>query len=329
MKNLIKNRKKFFLASLVCFVFSIFAFFWLKLSYWIDMTWWVQVEYEFDNNFEIDSAKKIVWDFSLEFDKNWDILNDVIVYKISWEDKFVVSAWFNSIEDEKFLDSKKVEFRDSLTDIFSQISSSKITLSKYTNIWKTFWDYIKDTAIKTLIIAVIWIALYIYFAFNWQVAWIWAFSFWIITIITLVHDVVISSWLYALVSSFSPDFKIDTFFITALLTTLWYSINDTIVVFDRIRANLKKSTKEEKNTSLEEVIETSVSQSLRRSIFTSLTVLFVLFAIFFFWPENVKWFVLVMIFSAFVWTFSSIFIASPLLFEFNKNKILLKDEKIK
>lgn len=329
--NIIKNRNKFFLWSAIAFIFSVFAFFWLNLSYWTDMTWWIQIEYEFDNNFNVETAKKTVSDFSLKFDENKEVLNDVLVYKISWEDKFVVSAWFNLIEDEKLLDQKKVEFRDSLTDIFSSFSSSKIVMSKYTNIWKTFWDYIKNTAIKTLIIAIIWIALYIFFAFNWQVAWISAFSFWLIAIITLAHDVVISSWLYALVSSFLPSFKIDTFFITALLTTLWYSINDTIVVFDRIRANLKKYIKNDDskdNKSLEEVIEISITQSFRRSIFTSLTVLFVLFSIFFFWPEAVKWFVLVMIFSAFVWTFSSLFIASPLLFEFNKNKILKIEEKV-
>jgi preprotein translocase SecF subunit len=114
-----------------------------------------------------------------------------------------------------------------------------------------------------------------------------------------------------------PEFKIDTFFITALLTILGYSINDTIVVFDRIRSNLKKLVKKE---SLKDIIELSINDTLRRSIFTSLTLFFVLLTIFLFGPESIKGFVLVMMFGTLIGTYSSIFIASPLLFELNKKK---------
>ena len=108
--------------------------------------------------------------------------------------------------------------------------------TKYTNIWKSFWDYIRNTAIVTLIIAIVSISIYIAWAFSWVVVWVNILSFSVITIITLFHDILIASWLYILVSIFLPEFKIDTFFVTALLTILGYSINDTIVVFDRIRA---------------------------------------------------------------------------------------------
>jgi len=80
-------------------------------------------------------------------------------------------------------------------------------------------------------------------------------------------------------SNFFPEFKIDTFFITALLTILGYSINDTIVVFDRIRSNIKKLIKKK---TLSEIIEISIKDTLRRSIFTSLTLFFVLLTVFFF-----------------------------------------------
>ena len=142
----------------------------------------------------------------------------------------------------------------------------------------------------------------------------------IITIITLFHDVFISSWFYIFTSHFLPEFKIDTFFITALLTILWYSINDTIVVFDRIRSNLKQFWWKTKN--LEEIINMSIQETMTRSIYTSLTLAFVLATIFIYWPNTIKWFTLVMIYWTIVWTFSSIFIASPLLYELNKNKKL-------
>jgi preprotein translocase SecF subunit len=90
----------------------------------------------------------------------------------------------------------------------------------------------------------------------------------------------ISSGLYILASNFFPEFKIDTFFITALLTILGYSINDTIVIFDRIRSNLEEGAR--KKDSLKNVVNKSISETLRRSIFTSLTLLFVLVTTFFY-----------------------------------------------
>ena len=162
--------------------------------------------------------------------------------------------------------------------------------TKYTNIWKSFWDYIRNTAIVTLIIAIVSISIYIAWAFSWVVVWVNILSFSVITIITLFHDILIASWLYILVSIFLPEFKIDTFFVTALLTILGYSINDTIVVFDRIRANLKNIWKKK----LEELIDFSVNETITRSLYTSLTLLFVLFTIFFFWPESLRWFTLVL-----------------------------------
>jgi preprotein translocase SecF subunit len=111
-------------------------------------------------------------------------------------------------------------------------------------------------------------------------------SFALITVITLFHDVFISSGLYIMTSNFLPEFKIDTYFITALLTTLGYSINDTIVVLDRIRTNLRAFGGRTKK--LDEIVNMSVSETLTRSIYTSLTVIFVLVAILILGPVTIK-----------------------------------------
>jgi preprotein translocase SecF subunit len=141
---------------------------------------------------------------------------------------------------------------------------------------------------------------------------------------TLFHDVLISTGLYIATSMFLPEFKIDTFFVTALLTILGYSINDTIVVFDRIRSNLIKyaGKKGKDGKELNEIVDLSITQTIVRSIYTSATLLFVLLTIFFFGPETIKGFVLVMIFGTIVGTYSSVFIASPLLYLANKDKKL-------
>jgi preprotein translocase SecF subunit len=127
-----------------------------------------------------------------------------------------------------------------------------------------------------------------------------------------------------------PEFQIDTFFVTALLTILWYSINDTIVVFDRIRSNLRQyAWKWWKNwKDLYEIINLSIKETLTRSIYTSLTLFFVLTTIFLFWPETISGFILVMLFGTIVWTYSSIFIASPILYITNQNKKLSVYKKV-
>jgi len=279
------------------------------------------MEYTY-NNIDIVSMRDKIWVKAKEITYKWnEVINSTNVYKITWKNIIVVIWWFDSTVESKKLVDLKNNFRMWVLDILKK-SDSSIVESSYINIWKSFWDYIKETAKLTLIIAIIWIALYIAWAFSGVVSWINVMSFSSITVLTLFHDVLLSSWLYMFVSSIFPEFKIDTFFVTALLTILGYSINDTIVVFDRVRANLKNMTNSKK--SLEEVIDFSITETLRRSIYTSLTVLFVLITIFFFWPETLKWFTLVMIFWTVIWTYSSIFIASPMLYEINKNKKITK-----
>lgn len=287
------------------------------------------MEYNY-NNLQIEEVKKEISDKSKEFKHEWNnVINSTSTYKITWENTLVVIWWFDSSIDTKELEVLKNDFRVSVLDILKKWDNS-ITEASYINIGKSFWDYIKDTAKLTLIIAIIAIAFYVAWAFSGVVSWINVLSFSSITIITLFHDVLIASWLYIFASSIFPEFKIDTFFVTALLTILGYSINDTIVVFDRVRANLKHM--HSKKQSLDEVIDFSISETLRRSLYTSLTLLFVLFTIFFFWPETISWFTLVMIFWTIIWTYSSIFLAAPMLYEINKTKkiqkVKIKEESI-
>jgi preprotein translocase SecF subunit len=173
-----------------------------------------------------------------------------LVYKITGENSLSTVIGFYDITSdaktqdeirsiEKQLENYKMQIRNQTLEIL-QSQDETIIESKYINIGKSFGDYIKNTAFLTLGIAIIAIAIYVMHAFSGAVSGINVFSFALITIITLFHDVIISTGLYIFTSMFYSEFQIDTFFITALLTILGYSINDTIVVFDRIRDNLKK-----------------------------------------------------------------------------------------
>lgn len=319
MLDVIKNRYIYVWTSFAIVLFALFIVLFKDTNLWIDMTGWTQSEFNYTWIVNIEELSKNLWIVKDNFNKNNNnIINAISVYRVSWEEKIVIEAWFWVNTDEKTLEKYKIDFNELiLTDLLK--SNQSFTLSKYINIWKSFWDYIKKTAWMTLIIALIAISLYIAFTFFWVALWIESYSFAIVAMITLFHDVIVASGFYIFTWIFFPEFKVDTFFITALLTILWYSINDTIVVFDRIRDNIKHYVKSKK---LDEIINMSINETLARSIFTSLTLFFVLLTIFFFGPETLKWFMLTLIYWVAFWTYSSIFVAAPLLYEINKDKKL-------
>ena len=329
--DILKNRFIYFIASGVFALLSvIFIIFW-KLNLWIDMTWWINVDYSFSwNNINIEQITTDVNSLKSSVLYEWnEIINNIEIYKVTWEDIVSMVVWFDNSIEEKQLELLKTNFRDELSSlmIFNYTGSEEI---KYTNIGKSFGDYIKNTAILTLIIAIVAISLYVAFAFSWVVSWISVLSFSLITIITLFHDVLISTGVYIFSGFFFKGLQIDTFFVTALLTILGYSINDTIVIFDRIRSNLKKyAWKKWSNwKDLYEIINLSINETMRRSLFTSLTLVFVLFTIIVFGPESLTWFIYALILGTLIGTYSSIFIASPILYEVNKKNKLTEYKKI-
>ncbi len=157
-------------------------------------------------------------------------------------------------------------------------------------------------------LVIIMIILYIAFAFRKVSKPVSSFKFGLMAVVALVHDVATPVGVFAVLGKFF-DVEIDILFITAILTVLGFSVHDTIVVFDRIRENLKSGMGKD----FEETIGLSVNQTITRSINTSLTVLLVLLAIFFFGGETTKFFSLALIIGVFFGTYSSIFLASPLL----------------
>ncbi len=320
--DILRKRKLFFTISWSLFILSLFMIFFGTLNLGIDMTWGTQSEFSYGEEYNVNmnaltkEAETVGWHINI----NGNIINTINTYKITGERSFVVEAGFSQELTEKEIETYKTAYRDQLVEYYANMWD--ITLTKYTNIGASFGDYIRNTAKITLLIAIIAIALYIAYTFSGTVSWISSLSFAMITIVTLFHDVVISSWLYILTSSFFPHFQIDTFFITALLTILGYSINDTIVIFDRIRSNLKDFGGRWKD--LKEIISLSINESMTRSVYTSLTLAFVLVCILILGPDSISGFTLTMLFGTIIGTFSSIFIASPLLYEIHKKTTLSK-----
>lgn len=252
--------------------------------------------------------------------KNTEVVNNVNIYKISGEDKFVVEAGFSKVSgiSDKDFEGLKTKFKDDITLKFSALSSVKVTMSRYINVGESFGDYIKRTAYITLVLVILSISLYISYAFRGSIEGFSSFSFASVTAVSLFHDVIAAFGLYVVASFFFPEYKIDTFFITAMLTVLGYSINDTIVVMDRIRSNLRLPENKKKDFAM--IINNSVNETMTRSLYTSFTVFLVLVVMFFFGPETIKGFILALIFGTVVGTYSSVAIAAPLLYDISGKK---------
>lgn len=171
------------------------------------------------------------------------------------------------------------------------------------------------------------IALYIAYAFRKipQPYSPWAFG--VAAVIALIHDVVIVLGTFAILGYFF-DVEIDTAFVTALLTVIGFSVHDTIVVFDRIRENINKY----RDQKFGQVVNISVAETLGRSIGTSLTVIFVLLAMFLLGGESIRWFVFALLIGITAGTYSSIFNASQLLTvweEYRERSVDTKKQKVK
>jgi len=166
---------------------------------------------------------------------------------------------------------------------------------------------IKQKTKVVMILALVSILLYVTFAFRKVSGPIKSWQYGIATLIALFHDVLIPIGIFAVLGRFYMV-EISVPIVTALLTVFGYSVNDTVVVFDRIRENLSK-----KNLPFKEAVNESLNQNLSRSISTSLTTLFVLLAIFFLGGDTLKYFSLALILGIALGTYSSICLASPIL----------------
>lgn len=176
-----------------------------------------------------------------------------------------------------------------------------------------------NKAFIVTLISILGIVAYVTWAFRKVPKPASSISFGICTIIALIHDVIVVVGIFAILGHFFNT-EVDSLFITALLTVLGFSVHDTIVVFDRIRENLKKHS----DFSFDEVVNHSILQTFARSLNTSLTVIFVLLALLLFGGESIKTFVLALLIGVVSGTYSSIFNAAPLLVVWNNFRLRTK-----
>lgn len=289
--NIIGKKNLYFLASGIVIIPGILSlvFFGLRLS--IDFTGGSVLEAELPKSVKVDSQKiREVASFK-----------DVHIHQITLRDT---------------REAREVSIRISPIDQNRKEAMVKKLRTQYPAIQEKSFDTVGPTignetklnALKAVLFASIAITLYIAWAFREVSKPVASWKFGVCAIVALLHDVLVVVGVFSLLGRFA-GVEVDTLFITALLTVMGFSVHDTIVVFDRIRENLRKSI----NLPFEKVVNNSILETLNRSLNTSLTVILVLFALLSFGGESIRWFVAALLIGVVSGTYSSIFNASPLL----------------
>ncbi len=173
---------------------------------------------------------------------------------------------------------------------------------------------ITRNALISVLLASIAIVMYIAFAFRNTPPPVSPWSFGVTAVMALLHDALFLIGVFSILGHYF-GVEVDSLFVTAVLTVIGFSVHDTIVVYDRIRENLRRY-----NKPFEEVVNDSILETIARSINTSLTVLITLLALYLFGGESIKMFVLALLLGVVAGTYSSIFNASPMLVVYNNWK---------
>ena len=202
-----------------------------------------------------------------------------------------------------------------MTKLLSQNNAFPFSTVSLSTVGPTLGQEMTKKATIAIIIVVLVILLFIAFAFREVSLPVSSWKYGVSAMVTLMHDIIIPTGVYVLLSHFYGA-EVNTLFVIALLTIIAVTISDKIVVFDRIRENLKNH----KNTPFAEVVGMSLTQTVARSINTSLCTVLALIALYFYGPESTQFFALTLIVGLVVGTYSSICVASPLLVVWNKSK---------
>lgn len=189
-----------------------------------------------------------------------------------------------------------------------QINGATVTEDRFETIGASVSQQLRSRALWAIFLVSLGIILYIAYAFRKVSRPVASWKYGLLAIIALIHDLFLVMGVFAVLGHYF-GVEIDTAFVVALLTVLGYSVNDTIVVYDRIRENLLRRGSE----TFAEVVNIGLNQTLMRSINTTLTTLFPLFALYFLGGATVHNFALALLIGIASGAYSSIFIASPLL----------------
>ena len=209
--------------------------------------------------------------------------------------------------------------RNDLIPTFSINNAYPVTVDQLNDIGPTIGLELRNKSIVAIALVLICILLFIAFAFRKVSKPVSSWMYGGMAIVGLIHNVIVTTGFYALLGHFTGA-QVDTLFVTAVLTVLGFSIHDTIVVFDRVRENLRVNQDTNRKEDFAQVAGRSLNQTIVRSINTSLTVVFTLFVLYLIGPVSTQDFALTLLVGIIAGTYSSISLATPLLVEIEKRR---------
>jgi len=203
--------------------------------------------------------------------------------------------------------------RNIVVNAIKEISKdNKYELTRFNSIGPIIGKETGRKSLMSISLVLICIILFIAFAFRHVSEPVSSWKYGVIAVVALMHDVIIPTGIFSILGQFN-GIEVDALFVTAILVILGFSVHDTIVVFDRVRENLKINRIYKEKKSFEKIVGESIRQTFTRSINTSLTTVLVLFVLFLIGSDSTKYFSLALIIGISVGTYSSIFLCSPLL----------------
>ena len=289
-----KFYKKMNILSFILICLSILVLFIKGLNLGIDFKGGTLIEIRTENvEIDISEIRKALLKMEL---------GDVTVKKFGKENDYLVKI--------EMTDSDNINFIKSINDKLSSDLGSVMNFRRVENVGPKVSNELLRAGLLAITLSLAAMLIYIWIRFEWQ--------FSLGAIIALIHDVIITMGIFSFLS-----YEVNLSIVAAVLTIVGYSMNDTVVIFDRIRENLKKYSK----ISISDISNTSTNETLSRTLITSTTTLLALFSIYIFGGAILKGFSFAMIIGVIVGTYSSIFVATPVLNYTNVNqKTVLKDD---
>jgi len=209
--------------------------------------------------------------------------------------------------------------RNDLTQILSINNQYPATIESLNEIGPTIGAQLRSDSVLAISLVLICILLFIAFAFRKVSKPISSWVYGAMAIVGLAHNVIVTTGFFALLSHFT-DAQVDTLFVTAILTVLGFSVHDTIVVFDRVRENLRLNHEHNRKETFADTAGRALNQTFVRSVNTSLTVVFTLAVLYALGPASTQYFALTLLVGIVAGTYSSLFLTTPLLVEIEKRR---------
>jgi len=300
---IVNKRKIFYTLSIILAVASIVAIYVFGLNFGIDFKGGSSVEFQYANERpSVDVVKSEI--DSLSFEPS---IKDSYSVVPTGEKGYILNL--RTVSEEE---------RSMLTAVLSGDTSNPVEVKKFNSVGPTLGKEAQRKSMTSVILVILCIVIFLTFAFRKVSKPVSSWKYGIASIIALCHDVLIPTGIFAVLGHYIPGFEIDTLFVTAILVILGFSVHDTIVVFDRVRENLRNSAGVKNSEEFEKIVGSSISQTFIRSINTSLTTLLAVLVVYLVGPESTKHFALALLIGIFFGTYSSIFIGSNLLVTMEK-----------